>query len=393
MNNSTPFWEPDWKRVQAPLAALRRQLASFPSPPLRIMKVSQLDADLLDDELLETMKEQLWSAFSLFKASECDSNTALLPTFKEKYKPELILALNLIMYKFSVYDMGATYGSQLQNLVYRNERKHSGGLQSTSTDASLTKTQKIVYGVFTVGGQYIMERLNLIVTAQGWGELPEDNIKRKAWNLIQKSGSIFRIVSLINFLAFLYAGKYRSVLERILSMRLVYADRNSNRQASFEFLNRQMVWHAFTEFLMFLMPLINVSKLKRNVKRILLPAALMSANELSVLPAHICAICHENNSASATPGTTTSTTIHNPYVADCGHVYCYYCIKTKMMVDDEWCCLRCGKKVEAIARHIEVAEDKALGENVENEGGEAEISGADSQALEPLDSASSEKDR
>jgi len=31
------------------------------------MKVSQLDAELLDDELFETMKEQLWSAFSLFK--------------------------------------------------------------------------------------------------------------------------------------------------------------------------------------------------------------------------------------------------------------------------------------------------------------------------------------
>lgn len=69
MNNTSPFWEPDWKRVQAPLSALRRQLASFPSPPLRIMKVSQLDADLLDEELLETMKEQLWSAFALFKVS------------------------------------------------------------------------------------------------------------------------------------------------------------------------------------------------------------------------------------------------------------------------------------------------------------------------------------
>ncbi|KAK3847406.1 MAG: Pex12 amino terminal region-domain-containing protein [Linnemannia gamsii] len=235
MNNTSPFWEPDWKRVQAPLAALRRQLASFPSPPLRIMKVSQLDADLLDEELLETMKEQLWSAFALFK-----------PSFKETFKPEMTLALNLIMYKFSVYDMGATYGSQLQNLIYRNERKHSGGLQSTSSDAALTKTQKITYGAVTVGGQYLMERLNRVVTAQGWGELPEDNIKRKAWNVLQKGGSIFRIVSLINFLAFLYAGKYRTVLERVLSMRLVYAERNSNRQASFEFLNRQMVWHAFT---------------------------------------------------------------------------------------------------------------------------------------------------
>ncbi|KAG9327306.1 hypothetical protein KVV02_007082 [Mortierella alpina] len=356
MNNSTPFWDPDWKRVQAPLSALRRQLASFPSPPLRIMKVSQLDAELLDDELLETMKEQLWSAFSLFK-----------PSFKETFKPELALALNLIMYKFSVYDMGATYGSQLQNLIYRNERKHSGGLQSTAKDAPLTKAQKITYGVVTVGGQYVMERLNRMATAQGWGELPEDNIKRKAWNVLQKGGSVFRIVSLLNFLAFLYAGKYRTVLERFLSMRLVYAERNSNRQASFEFLNRQMVWHAFTEFLMFLMPLINVSKLKRNVKRMLLPAALMSGNELSTLPPHICTICHENNSGLTTPGTSTSTVIHNPYITNCGHVYCYYCIKTKMMIDDEWCCLRCGTKVDTISRHIDVAPDKALEEKMDEQ--------------------------
>ncbi|KAG0222409.1 Pex12 amino terminal region-domain-containing protein [Mortierella sp. GBAus27b] len=355
-SNNTPFWEPDWKRIQAPLSALRRQLASFPSPPLRIMKVSQLDAELLDDELVETMKEQLWSAFSLFK-----------PSFKNKFKPELALALNLIMYKFSVYDMGATYGSQLQNLTYRNERKHSGGLQSTATDAPLTKTQKVAYGVITVGGQYVLERLNGAMTSQGWGELPEDNIKRKVWNVLQKAGSVFRIVTLLNFLAFLYAGKYRTVLERILSMRLVYANRNSNRQASFEFLNRQMVWHAFTEFLMFLMPLINVSKLKRNVKKMLVPAALMSANEHSVLPPHICAICHENSSASATPGVVTSTAIHNPYITDCGHVYCYYCVKTKMMVDDEWCCLRCGKKVEAIARHIDTTGDTPLEDKQENE--------------------------
>ncbi|KAG0325097.1 peroxisome assembly protein (Peroxin-2) [Dissophora globulifera] len=328
------------------------------------MKVSQLDAELLDDELFETMKDQLWSAFSLLK-----------PTIQDKFKPELTLALNLVMYKFSVYDMGATYGSQLQNLTYRNERKHSGGLQSTATDARLTRTQKITYGVITVGGQYVMERLNHVVTSQGWGELPEDNIKRKAWNLLQKGGSIFRIVSLINFLAFLYAGKYRSVLERLLSMRLVYADRSSNRQASFEFLNRQMVWHAFTEFLMFLMPLINVSKLKRNVKRMLLPAALMSSNELAALPAHICAICHENNNAPLSSGTATSTVVHNPYITNCGHVYCYYCIKTKMMIDDEWCCLRCGMKVEAIARYVDVAEDKALEEGRDDEAEQGEHKG------------------
>ncbi|KAF9164302.1 peroxisome assembly protein (Peroxin-2) [Actinomortierella ambigua] len=377
-----PFWEPDWKRIQAPLAALRRQLASFPSPPLRIMKVSQLDAELLDDELLETMKDQLWSAFALFKASS--------PTIKERVKPELTLLLNLVMYKFSVYDMGATYGSQLQNLVYRNERKHKGGLQSTATDAPLTQNQKIAYGVVTVGGSYLTERLNRIVTEQGWGELPDDNIKKRVWTVLQKTGGAFRILSLLNFLAFLYSGKYRSILERVLSMRLVYAQRASNRQASFEFLNRQMVWHAFTEFLMFLVPLINVSKLKRNVKNMLLPAAFQSSNDLAMLPKHICAICHENNNAvsatagAGTPGTVMSTVIHNPYVTSCGHVYCYYCVKTKMMIDDEWCCLRCGKKVEAIARFIETSPAEDESEEKGGDNSEPTLDGNPTGALETI---------
>ncbi|KAI7828634.1 hypothetical protein BC939DRAFT_61986 [Gamsiella multidivaricata] len=139
---------------------------------------------------------------------------------------------------------------------------------------------------------------------------------------------------------------------------------------------------------MFLMPLINVSKLKRNVKKMLLPAALMSANELSVLPNHICAICHENNNTSAAPGTTTSTVIHNPYITNCSHVYCYYCIKTKMMIDDEWCCLRCNKRVEAIARYIEIAEDKAL--EIKDE--DQELADPETREIEqPLDSTSSEK--
>lgn len=38
-----------------------------------------------------------------------------------------------------------------------------------------------------------------------------------------------------------------------------------------------------------------------------------------------------------------------------------------MMIDDEWCCLRCGKKVDAIARHVEVAPDKALFEKTYQE--------------------------
>jgi hypothetical protein len=64
-SNNATFWKKDWSNVQSSLSSLRCLLASFPSSPLRIMRVSQLDADLLDSELFETFKEQLWLLFDV----------------------------------------------------------------------------------------------------------------------------------------------------------------------------------------------------------------------------------------------------------------------------------------------------------------------------------------
>lgn len=44
-------------------------MAGLQSSPLRVMRVSQLDSDLLDVELFGMLKEQLWSAFSMFNVN------------------------------------------------------------------------------------------------------------------------------------------------------------------------------------------------------------------------------------------------------------------------------------------------------------------------------------
>lgn len=41
--------------------------------------------------------------------------------------------LRLAVLKMSLYERGATYGSGLQNLKYRNERKHGHGCTSLSS--------------------------------------------------------------------------------------------------------------------------------------------------------------------------------------------------------------------------------------------------------------------
>lgn len=47
-------------------------------------------------------------------------------SIREKFEPELVAILSFLLYKFSIYDSSASYGSQLQNLKYRNESLHKG---------------------------------------------------------------------------------------------------------------------------------------------------------------------------------------------------------------------------------------------------------------------------
>jgi peroxin-2 len=193
-------------------------------------------------------------------------------------------------------------------------------------------------------------------------------------------------------------------------MSLVPTSSQVKREVSYEFMNRQMVWHAFTvrlpfsdyyplscfvqEFLLFLLPLINARSVQRRVTRLIsqltLPAILSNTSKgapqsylrkhgkYEALPADQCAICAENASytlnlgyaadtlsvTSATEGALETTRnddvlpfpIYTPYIASCGHSYCYHCIAERMMrtadegPDSGWECLRCAESVKSADR-------------------------------------------
>ncbi|KAI8817923.1 Pex12 amino terminal region-domain-containing protein [Fimicolochytrium jonesii] len=296
--------------------------------PLTVLRVSQLDAELLDGELTGILRDQLLSVFSLFKSS-----------VKEKFEPEIMALLHFVMYQLSIYSTGATYGLQLQNLKYRDESRHKGRLEVSSADAPLSKRQKLLHALLCIVGPWGWLRLNRYATTQGWSEMHEASWYNKIWHSLQKFENWYRGLSLLNLLVFLYNGRYRSLVDRILGMRLVYKQREMSRQVSFEFMNRQLVWQAFTEFLMFLVPLVNIEKIKNTISQ------SISGPTIVTLPDHLCAICHANNA--------NRPVIQVPYITNCGHKYCYYCIKTSMMVDSSYHCLRCGQQVKEITRALD----------------------------------------
>ncbi|KAJ7228520.1 Pex12 amino terminal region-domain-containing protein [Mycena pura] len=388
-----------WERAQTRLADIR-SLARNNEPALRTIRVGQLDAELLDQELVQLLQDPISKAFNF-----------------PRWKPELSLFVQLVLYKLSVWDTGATYGARLQDLRYVVPRA-SGGL----SPSGLPQQTLLVHACLTVLVPYIHTRLRSHALSRAWPDAPSSDRRRKIWALLVSLESTHSLAALLSFIAFLWDGRFRTVADRLLNMRLIPSRRLVKRNVSYEFMNRQMVWHAFTEFLLFVLPLINARSIRRQVSRLtalLIPTSLSSffnptrANthvrgKYWNLPREQCAICAENASFSlslAEPSnafTSLATTmapvtasdsqtpdtdmepplhpIHTPYLTSCGDVYCYHCIAERMMraADEEegqkWECLRCGQPVQSADRLV--AEVDSVG---------SEMSGSDYEFSSDMD--------
>jgi peroxin-2 len=60
-------------------------------------------------------------------------------------------------------------------------------------------------------------------------------------------------------------GCCRTLVERGLRARLVYAKPYMQHAQSFEYLNRQLVWTELSQFMLFVLPLVDAAKLRRYV--------------------------------------------------------------------------------------------------------------------------------
>lgn len=174
---------------------------------------------------------------------------------------------------------------------------------------------------------------------------------------------------------FLVNGRYRTLLDRVLRLRLAPPNSQVNREVSFEYLNRQLVWHAFTEFLLFLLPLVGISRWRKWLSRAWRKTKALVKNgsenedetsskgELAFLPERSCAICYQDQNSTSTSESeimavsgasggvvgSAQTDITNPYeTIPCRCLYCFVCIAKRLEAEegDGWSCLRCGNLVK-----------------------------------------------
>lgn len=323
---------------------------SYPSP-----RVSQLDAGILDSELFSLLKEQLSSIFQLHSTSRYSFSQHL-----ELYS----LLLNLLIFRLTVWKSGSSYGSSLQNLKLTDSK--SGKIIGSS--------RKALLGAVIIGG-YLYKKLESYLFSLDESSTQNSHStldKLKNYLLINRTSILsglensLKIANLVNFTFFLVNGQYSSLVNRILGIieTPISSDllKFNGSNVNYEFQNRQLVWNVMTEFLVFILPLLQLRKLGRMTRKLL----GRSKNSLDVqsgnvptltsytnLPVSECAICHDNNNqASQTGGRTfpSAGPVTNPYITNCGHVYCYVCISTRFNMikvnGEDMPCLRCGKRLE-----------------------------------------------
>lgn len=338
-------------------------------------RVGQVDAELLDEALLDLLKKQAGEGLKLYG-----------PHLKDDWDAEILLALRTVLWKLSVWDHGTSYGASLQGLKYIDARNAGPLVTAAGKDAS--KWQRGLYGLITVGGRYAWRRWEEYLSSQEGGYEEPSRLVKRLSRLSALLTSGHSIAAFISFSIFLYNGKYRTLTDRLLRLRLVPTSNQTNREVSFEFLNRQLVWHAFTEFLLFLLPLVGITRwrrwLTRGWKRLRAvvtsfrtgvssrdddDGSVEAAGELAFLPERTCAICYQDQNpaggtneqeliagaAASASGANAgivgnaSTDITNPYAADpCGHIYCFVCIAQRIEAEEGegWMCLRCGEIVK-----------------------------------------------
>jgi peroxin-2 len=326
-------------------------------------RVGQVDAELLDEELLELLRGQVGEALKYFSGGH----------LQDDWSGEISLALRAVLFKLTVWDHDATYGAALQNLRYTDARRVGPVLVPPS------RWQKAMYGLVTVFGSYGWNRWEdwLIEHDDGY-ERPSLRVQRLS-RLTSMLSTVHSAAACASFLVFLLHGRYRTLLDRILRMRLAPPTSQVSREVSFEYLNRQLVWHAFTEFLLFVLPLVGINRWQRWISRTWRKTKEVinagtgaaaddgsggaSSGEYAFLPERTCAICYRDQNEAATTESemlaaaaassgvvgSAQTDITNPYeTMPCGCVYCFVCLATRLDREEGegWTCLRCGELVK-----------------------------------------------
>ncbi|ESO83638.1 hypothetical protein LOTGIDRAFT_169113 [Lottia gigantea] len=220
---------------------------------------------------------------------------------------------------YTVYCNGSTVGQELLNIKYGYSNRRSW----------ITGRQKILYALLFIGCPWFKERLTDIVNILHLTQWHQQINKCIKW--IENS---LKLVTVCNFMLFLNRGGYINIIERLLGIQSLYPHSQNIRQVSFEFMTRELLWNGFSEFLFFILPLVNLQKIKNTIKR--------WTNRKTE---NIKTLCQRSDQDLKSCAVCSDWPI-NPHEIGCQHVFCYYCLFSNYKADPGFVCPLCNYGIE-----------------------------------------------
>ncbi|KAJ2855797.1 hypothetical protein FB639_006190, partial [Coemansia asiatica] len=154
-------WQQAWRETEARLQSTTRAAAAH-SVVSRNARVNKLDADLLDTELTDMLREPVSKAMSLLR-----------PGFVDTYRKEVDTAIRALLFWLSVGShRRATYGQALQNLTYAEPgygRRLGWRIH--------------MFGLVSIGGSYAWSQMTSRMSHNGWADAPRQSMRNRLWRL------------------------------------------------------------------------------------------------------------------------------------------------------------------------------------------------------------------
>lgn len=306
-------WVDDVREAQDTLHVLVQQQTSLGDqllkhfPSQHVLRIFQLDALQLEGEVITILKTALNKVLSIEP----------LERFRFHYPDELQLALQIALFKFGVWDTNQSVWDRMQNLIYRNERTviTAAPLAVVWTPGCApTRWQKIGHLCLTSLLPYVFRKVMQRALEENWAA--EGGWKARWYRWLRWVQAAAAATKLVHMLVFFMEGKYRTLADRLLGMRLVHGDQQMRRLVNLAYLNQYVSWSTWSSFLQVLLPLLRVGQMWDSVSSV---GGSFLANVSSgqvPLREGYCNLCRE----PAVLGVKSN----------CGHLFCYHCLQSRV---------------------------------------------------------------
>jgi len=256
-----------------------------------VPRINQLDACTLDTELLNTIRQQISSACKYFTRNPLDWAG-----------PEVHCLVRVGIWWFTVVEKGASVGQDLLGMKYQTR----------------TRDKLYTLALATMGLTYLKERQRVVLQWLPGSEETKNQV-------LHYSSIITKCLTLINSILFLRQGLYPTLGTWLLGLKQE-STTDRARAVGYSYMSRELIWSTFTELLIFLVPLLNSTKLKSKISQ---KFSSIMGKPASPINLSQCSLCS-----------------HPPILpcrGVCGHIFCYYCMATHLATTDR--CAVCGADV------------------------------------------------